>query len=117
LSNYAFADCNNLLETPAFTTISAIDFENYGFYNCGSLTSLGDNAYYPGHVNDRTYVFYNCSALTGINFTDFGDALGNQYFFGSNAFYNCVNMVSVYVPYTHGFGSNAFRNCSKLSVI
>lgn len=103
LSNYAFADCNNLLETPAFTTISAIDFENYGFYNCSSLTSLGDNAYYPGHVNDRMYVFYNCSALTGINFTDFGDALGSQYFFGSAAFYNCVNMVSVYVPYTHGF--------------
>lgn len=74
LSNYAFVSCMNLLETPAFNTVSALDIEDSCFRGCSALTSLGDNAYWPGHILDGTYVFYGCSSLTGISYTDFGDA-------------------------------------------
>lgn len=47
LSNYAFTSCMNLLEAPAFTTVSTMNINGYCFRNCGSLTSLGDNAYNP----------------------------------------------------------------------
>lgn len=70
---YAFASCMNLLETPAFTTISTVHFGNSCFRACSSLTSLGDNAYELVTDPTETYVFYD-TALTGINFTDFGDA-------------------------------------------
>lgn len=70
---YAFASCMNLLETPAFTTVSTLRFGSYCFRACSSLTSLGDNAYELVTDPTETYIFYD-TALTGINFTDFGDA-------------------------------------------
>lgn len=98
LSNYAFASCMNLLETPAFTNISVIYFGNSCFRECSALTSLGGNAYNAPNSYNWAYVFAY-SGLTGIDYTDFSEGNYSSRMFGNYAFANCGNLVSAYMRY------------------
>ncbi|MBR4892719.1 MAG: leucine-rich repeat protein, partial [Clostridia bacterium] len=87
IGDYAFADCENLVEIQYGKNITKIG--DYAFYGCDGLVS----EYLPEKVNQiGNYAFADCSQLYKVVIPETVNHIG------SGAFSNCMNLKVVNIP-------------------
>lgn len=106
------------LDTSAFNSqsyLTSVNLKNikqlgsYNFYNCMSLTSLGDTSSIVSITGK--YNFTNCTSLTSVDFPSLTGTLGD------NSFEGCSSLQTVNMPNVTTIGAYAFRNCTSLTSI
>ena len=111
---------NCLIETGSKTLIAGCN--NSAIPKDGSVTSIGDSAFYASGLTGITipdsvtsigaWAFYNCSRLTGITIPDSVTSIGGE------AFRGCVSLISIIIPEgITSIGNWVFCGCSALTSI
>ena len=129
INDYAFRDCNNLLEAKISNSVHII---RYGaFVNCWNLTTVklpdGFDNFQPSvffgchslkniDLSNALYIhpsaFYRCSSLTDIVFTE------RLYAIEESAFAYCTSLKNIIIPdSTISLGKRAFAGCSSLTSV
>lgn len=104
ISNYAFADCENLTSVTIPDTVSTIDWG--AFLGCTSLSSV---KLPEGLTEIRPTLFESCSSLASIDLSSSIKSIGDS------AFSGCSSLTALIVPEGVTYiGSNAFSSCSSL---
>ncbi|MCD8208710.1 MAG: BspA family leucine-rich repeat surface protein [Bacteroidales bacterium] len=116
---YTFRDCKNLTRLDlSGWDVSNVRNMNSLFYDCESLTSVGDLSGWDTSQNTTMFsMFTNCSALTGVNLSGWNTA---QVVNMSSLFYGCRALTSVGDLSGWDTSKNTtlygtFYNCSSLT--
>ena len=90
-------------------TYNVVSIGYHAFYNCTSLTSIGDLSACTS-IGQKT--FYYCTSLTSVGDLSACTSIGSQ------AFYNCTSLTSVGdLSACTSIGQYAFNNCSSLTSV
>ena len=141
IGDNAFYNCKKLTICIIPKTVDLI--EDNAFYGCEKLNIIDENTSSPYHqVIPKTVktigqsAFAKCSKFTTVDFEASCSAVPPSCFYGcdhieelnlsgstveyigANAFYECLNMETIYLPKTlKTIGINSFFNCKKLDHI
>ncbi len=109
IPSYAFRDCEQLIEVEGHDKLMKI--EHAAFMRCPSLIKLTKM---NGVVEIEDYAFGGCHALSDVEF-DKLEIIGDGYYIGSGAFYNCNSLRSINLPSIKTVGAYAFADCTALN--
>ena len=108
LREYAFSNCDSLVEVSFPETLTEID--KYAFYECTSLTAIDLSKTTVDKIGFQA--FWSCSSLVEVAFPETLTEIDGD------AFQGCLSLVHVHVPKSlQTIGKGAFYCCKELCVI
>lgn len=112
INQYAFYDCDNLVNVDLSNCTNLIAIESYAFYHCSNLIGV-DLSNCANLTTIGTYAFCMDTVLTNINLSD----CVNLKTIGNQAFKYCY-ITSIVIPQkVTSIGTEAFRFCYSLAKV